>query len=178
MDIFSIICFEVLLTSVSFCFSSHLVFLPLAIGLTTLFHSTSLLFGLPWCVRDHLRDGTLFSFAPLLSICHTYDFPSRMHLWHFPNICPMFHVLCIWLFLLLFFFILFLILLTTLNVGPVELCKGKNGTCPNSMFPCDSNRCIPESWRCDWEVDCSDMSDELECSKLSLFLVKYSVIAI
>lgn len=33
-------------------------------------------------------------------------------------------------------------------------------TCTASEFRCKSGRCIPASWRCDSEKDCSDGSDE------------------
>lgn len=47
-------------------------------------------------------------------------------------------------------------------------CEGKSGTCPPGLFLCDGDRCLPTIWRCDWEFDCSDMTDELDCSEWCL----------
>lgn len=55
--------------------------------------------------------------------------------------------------------------LVSCQMAHFSLGKGQDGTCPSSMFLCDTNRCLPTSWRCDWEIDCSDMSDELDCCK-------------
>ena len=38
-----------------------------------------------------------------------------------------------------------------------------NSECPNDLVRCDSNKCIPESWKCDKEVDCDDGKDEENC---------------
>ncbi|KAG0716889.1 Low-density lipoprotein receptor-related protein 1 [Chionoecetes opilio] len=45
--------------------------------------------------------------------------------------------------------------------------KGQSGTCPPGLFLCDADRCLPISWRCDWELDCSDMTDELSCNQFT-----------
>ena len=34
-------------------------------------------------------------------------------------------------------------------------------------FTCDGDRCIPEGWLCDHEVDCFDGTDQANCSKHS-----------
>lgn len=47
-------------------------------------------------------------------------------------------------------------------------CEGESGTCPPGLFLCDGDRCLPTTWRCDWELDCSDMTDELDCSECFL----------
>ena len=46
-------------------------------------------------------------------------------------------------------------------------------TCSPNQFKCTgtkANRCIPEKWRCDGEIDCGsdDESDEMNCSKYSI----------
>ena len=44
-------------------------------------------------------------------------------------------------------------------------------TCSPNQFKCaKTNRCIPEKWRCDGEIDCGsdDESDEINCSKYSI----------
>lgn len=33
-------------------------------------------------------------------------------------------------------------------------------TCTSTEFRCKTGRCVPISWRCDGEKDCSDGSDE------------------
>lgn len=33
-------------------------------------------------------------------------------------------------------------------------------TCEPSYFKCKNNKCIPGRWRCDYEGDCGDGSDE------------------
>lgn len=32
--------------------------------------------------------------------------------------------------------------------------------CANDQFECENGKCIPASWRCDGDDDCSDTSDE------------------
>ncbi|KOB75022.1 Lipophorin receptor protein, partial [Operophtera brumata] len=45
-------------------------------------------------------------------------------------------------------------------------------TCTASEFRCKSGRCIPASWRCDSEKDCTDGSDEDPsiCSMYNTFM--------
>lgn len=38
-------------------------------------------------------------------------------------------------------------------------------TCGPHEFQCKNNNCIPDHWRCDSQNDCSDNSDEENCSK-------------
>ena len=43
-----------------------------------------------------------------------------------------------------------------------------NKTCDPSKFACDNGKCIPEAWKCDYDDDCGDNSDEKKewnCSK-------------
>ena len=42
-----------------------------------------------------------------------------------------------------------------------------NSTCSEGQFRCSSGRCIPAHWQCDADNDCGDMSDEINCRKLS-----------
>lgn len=38
--------------------------------------------------------------------------------------------------------------------------------CPENEFMCEKgDKCIPMSWKCDNSPDCSDNSDEKDCSK-------------
>ena len=48
--------------------------------------------------------------------------------------------------------------------------------CADNEFQCNNTQCIPEVWRCDWDDDCGDMSDEPrdECSK-SIYIFFYSM---
>jgi hypothetical protein len=49
-----------------------------------------------------------------------------------------------------------------------SMCVAHNGTkCGVGQFTCKSLRCIPATWRCDRDNDCGDMSDEMDCSKLT-----------
>ena len=44
--------------------------------------------------------------------------------------------------------------------------------CDPGKFLCDNGRCIPEKWKCDFDDDCGDGSDEKEewgCRKLISF---------
>ncbi|PNI18379.1 CD320 isoform 4, partial [Pan troglodytes] len=39
-----------------------------------------------------------------------------------------------------------------------------SGSCPPTKFQCrTSGLCVPLTWRCDRDLDCSDGSDEEEC---------------
>ena len=41
-------------------------------------------------------------------------------------------------------------------------------TCSSHRFKCQiTNECIPRIWICDGDNDCSDASDEQNCSELS-----------
>ena len=43
---------------------------------------------------------------------------------------------------------------------------GKTGQildCQCLQFRCKTGKCVPEHWRCDYEDDCGDGSDEAEC---------------
>ena len=53
-------------------------------------------------------------------------------------------------------------------------------TCdPSSEFTCGNGRCIPKVWKCDFDDDCGDGSDEAESLKCGKnpqkFLLKVSV---
>lgn len=49
-----------------------------------------------------------------------------------------------------------------INLGPFIIDKK---TCGPHEFQCKNNNCIPDHWRCDNQNDCSDNSDEDNCSK-------------
>ena len=44
--------------------------------------------------------------------------------------------------------------------------------CTSSEFKCDQGKCIRASWQCDGHNDCSDSSDERNCSKLRCHTAK------
>ena len=56
---------------------------------------------------------------------------------------------------------------TVVNVNSCVSILG-NKTCDPSKFACDNGKCIPEAWKCDYDDDCGDNSDEKKewnCSK-------------
>lgn len=46
--------------------------------------------------------------------------------------------------------------------------------CASHQFECDNGQCIPFSWSCDGENDCSDASDEKEHCRGSTFFFFFS----
>ncbi|XP_078454465.1 uncharacterized protein LOC144721041 [Lampetra planeri] len=40
--------------------------------------------------------------------------------------------------------------------------------CLWNQFQCGGGACVPRSWVCDWESDCSDGSDETSCRESAL----------
>ena len=51
-----------------------------------------------------------------------------------------------------------------LTVGPT-LSPPEPGVCGQGQISCDNDRCFPEDYRCDGDVDCLDGSDEANCCK-------------
>jgi hypothetical protein len=41
----------------------------------------------------------------------------------------------------------------------------KISDCRKEFFTCKNKKCIPNSFRCDGDNDCLDMSDEVNCEK-------------
>lgn len=49
--------------------------------------------------------------------------------------------------------------------------------CNSGQFRCTNAICIPTRWRCDGHADCTDHSDEVNCSKFSFFeVLKYIIL--
>ena len=44
-----------------------------------------------------------------------------------------------------------------------DLTEQKPRTCPPNSFRCPDHRCIPATWYCDGDEDCTDGADEKEC---------------
>ena len=39
--------------------------------------------------------------------------------------------------------------------------------CSESEFRCKNHKCISGKWRCDYDNDCGDNSDEIECAAIT-----------
>ena len=50
--------------------------------------------------------------------------------------------------------------------GPIS---SGNKTCKSNEFTCANGKCITHTWRCDFDNDCGDDSDETHCRKCCLF---------
>jgi len=47
-----------------------------------------------------------------------------------------------------------------------------------TKFKCDNGKCIPRMWKCDWDDDCGDLSDEPRdecCRYCLLFMVSVAI---
>ena len=56
-------------------------------------------------------------------------------------------------------------------------CMGIHSTgikCTSAQFHCGSGECIPKLWRCDYDRDCQDGSDESECTAHTCSDTKFS----
>lgn len=47
-------------------------------------------------------------------------------------------------------------------------------TCSEDQFNCGDQRCIPNIWKCDGEVDCANRSDERDCCEYSISIFHYN----
>jgi Low-density lipoprotein receptor domain class A len=47
----------------------------------------------------------------------------------------------------------------------MRFCCLGNTTCEPTYFKCANSRCIPGRWRCDYDDDCRDGSDEVNCTR-------------
>ena len=54
---------------------------------------------------------------------------------------------------------------------PKSNITGKTGVSKNN------NQCIKSGWKCDWEIDCDDGSDEQDCGKIlpTIFYDQYII---
>ena len=41
-------------------------------------------------------------------------------------------------------------------------------SCPENMFVCNNNACVPQNQVCDFSDDCGDWSDENNCGEMTL----------
>ena len=46
-----------------------------------------------------------------------------------------------------------------------EECEKKPEACRTDQFSCGGNKCIPKTWLCDTENDCTNGADEKDCSE-------------
>ena len=51
------------------------------------------------------------------------------------------------------------------SVGPTTQAPDPDGPCGRDEGTCSNGQCIPRDYICDGEADCSDSSDENNCSK-------------
>ena len=52
-----------------------------------------------------------------------------------------------------------------MNPCSVTNCIAELESCDPTYFKCNNSRCIPGRWRCDYDDDCRDGSDELNCTR-------------